>query len=302
MNPSPGLSFVTGPMGAGKSYFVTKKIAHALMAGKYVVTNIALMEGWSHRIARHTPQAWFSGSFSKRAKFYESLFIYTDDVESAVMFRPPGRGEARAIFAWDEAHNDLNNRNWNHESEKDKHSHVIKVATQLRKLGYVGYWITQHEDNTDAALRRIMNWHIRLRNQRESVRVMGMRICPVPFFLACYFPGNMPRVTTRRGSLGYEHIERYFLGWEKKLYNTYALYHGLYEDLGTDVIDLPKPGEATPEMLREWARSRLDKKNPPVSEGIRVEPNAEVLALRPDAESVPPLNGPRPAPRIVTSR
>jgi len=247
MKASGGLTYVTGPMGSGKSLFGTRKLTDAIMSGRYVVTNVALREGWAERMARHTPQCWVNPfSYRKRVRMYESLYVFTPSLEQATAFRVPGKKESRAVFVWDEAHNDMNNREWMAENNK----YVIKWATQLRKLGFAGYLLSQHRDNTDAALRRIANFEVRLRNQREAIRVLGMKVSPIPFFLAIWYPANMPKVTRGDQII---HIERYFLSWHKKLYDTLGLYHNLDEDIADlyeNVILLPKPGT--------WHRSMIE--------------------------------------------
>jgi hypothetical protein len=282
MKASPGLNYVTGPMGAGKSYFGVRQIVRAIMRGKYVITNVLLREDWARLVAKHAsplsyrlnfiPLDFLGAKYRRRKIFYESLYIYETELERAMKYRVPGKKEGRAVFVWDEAHNDLNNREWNSTkvvkgkgakkvertnlvtgettegdvTEKDVRSLILKWATQLRKLGFVGYLISQHGDNTDAALRRICNMEVRLRNQREQVRFLGLRICPIPFFLAMYLPANTPRIG--RGS-PYISIDRYFLGWEKKCYDSMGLFHNIQEHIeGEDAVWLPTPGGFTADV------------------------------------------------------
>jgi hypothetical protein len=256
---SGGLTYVTGPMGSGKSLFGCRKMGDAFMQGKYVVTNVALRPGWAERIARHTPQVMANPfTFRKRVRLYESLYVFTTELQEATAFRVPGKKESRALLVWDEAHNDANNRDWMEENRK----FIVKWATQLRKLGFAGYLLSQHRDNTDAALRRIANFEVRLRNQRESVRVLGMKVSPIPFFLAVWMPANMPKVTRGDQII---HIERYFLSWHKKLYDTLDLYHGLDEDISDlyeNVVILPKPGTFTgverPKRATDATRNQVE--------------------------------------------
>lgn len=240
MKAPGGLTYVTGPMGSGKSLFGCRKMADAFMAGKYVITNVALKPGWAERIAKHTPQAIVNPfEYKKRVRLYESLYVYETDLERATAYRVPGKKESRAVMVWDEVHNDANNRDWMDENRK----YVVKWATQLRKLGFAAYILSQHVDNTDAALRRIASFQVRLRNQKQNIRVLGMPVMPIPFFLAIWVPANTPKIV-REDSI--VHIERYFLTWHKKLYDTLEVYHGLDKDiqeLYENIIVLPKPGQ-----------------------------------------------------------
>ena len=254
MQPGGGLVYITGPMGSGKSYKGLRVIARAMMASKYVITNVVLREDFAHRLARHTPQCWvMPWTFKKRIALYKSLYIYEEDLQEAIRYQPhSGKKEGRAVFVWDEAHNEVGNRTW-----MDQNRELMnKWVTQLRKLGYLGYVISQHADNTDAAWRRVANYEVRMRNQRELIRIMGIRVSPIPFFLAVWGSTNTKKLN--RSDAKPIHVERYFLGWEKKLYNTLGLFDNLTNELEefASIIRLPKPGEwtgKTQEMIDDTA-------------------------------------------------
>jgi hypothetical protein len=61
-------------------------------------------------------------------KKFSSHYVFTTELDEAVRYRLPGKGEGRGLFVWDEAHNDLNNRNWR-DAGRDE---LLKWATQLR--------------------------------------------------------------------------------------------------------------------------------------------------------------------------
>jgi hypothetical protein len=234
-----GLNYVTGPMGAGKSLYGVRRIVEAVASGRYVVTNVELHADAFDRIATHV--ARFSASKAVRARYAEKFrahYVYEDDLEAATKYRLPGRGEGRGVFVWDEAHNNLNNRDWRDDSRKP----LLLWATQLRKLGYVGYLLSQHADNTDAALRRVCNFQVRLQNQREQTRVLGLRVTPWPLFLAIWLPTNTPLVSKQKPLK----VERYFLDWHRHLYDTHGLYHGLDAGVEAGTVLLPAGGRVTP--------------------------------------------------------
>jgi hypothetical protein len=239
-----GLNYVTGPMGSGKSLYAVRRIVPFLMGGQYVVTNVRLTPGWSARVGRH-----FAPHSKRRALAIayaiERRYVYEGDLREAIRYRLPGKGESRGLFIWDEGHNDLNNRNW--KERRDAHSTksgtdaLLEWATQLRKLGYVGFLLSQHMDNTDAALRRVCNFQVRLQNQREQTRLLGLRVTPWPLFLALWYPANLG-LTGR--VIPPMKVERYFLSWHRRLYDTHDLYHGLSVDQEDDehAIMLPPEG------------------------------------------------------------
>lgn len=255
MKPSGGLTYVTGPMGSGKSYFAVRKMTAALLRREYVVTNIPLMPDWAERVVRHIPQTWLAPwTRKKRVELLQSLYIFEEDIQEAMRFAPPRPrkpGGITGLFAWDEFHNDVNNRDW----IEGNRGALNKWSTQLRKLGIAGLVLSQHADNTDTAWRRIANYEVRLRNQRDLVRVLGMRVSPVPFFIAHWAPRNIQKVSRADNIV---HTERYFLGWEKKLYDTLGTFHGLsdtMDEITAGIIRLPKPGTLTREERETWTRN-----------------------------------------------
>lgn len=230
MQVGGGLNYVVGPMGSGKSLFAVRRIVQAVTTGRYVVTNVDLRPGWEHQVALHV--APWKRPHQRRpiAERFASLYVYETELAAARKYRlPPQLGrkpqEGRGVFVWDEGHNDLNNRKWK-EAGRDE---LLTWATQLRKLGFVGYLLTQHADNTDAALRRIANNVVRLQNQREQTRLLGMRVSPWPLFLAYWYPVHLGE--SRPGQTAQAtRVERYFLTWHRHLYNTMDLFHGLDAD------------------------------------------------------------------------
>jgi hypothetical protein len=236
MKVGGGLNYVVGPMGAGKTLYGVRRIVDAVLAGKYVITNIELYpDYWAERVAFHVAPM----NRQKRLRVQrriEGLYIYEADLHEAMRYRlPRERGEARGVFCWDEGHNDLNNRRWKDEGRAE----ILEWATQLRKLGFVGYLLSQHADNTDAALRRVCNFAIRLQNQKEQIRMLGLRVSPWPLFLAVWMPAHAPLVSR----IEPVKIERYFLSWHRHLYDTWGLFHGLAAmDNELGVIHLPPGG------------------------------------------------------------
>jgi hypothetical protein len=232
------MSYVVGPMGCGKSLFGVRRGVEAMCQGRYWLTNQRLYEDALDRMARHVARtAGRRGRARARARF-EALYIYETEFDQLVKYRVrSGRREVRAVLTWDETHNDLNNRTY-----RDRDQSIIEWATQLRKLRICGYLLSQHHENTDAQLRRIFNWMIRLQNQRDQTRFLGLRVTPWPLFLAYWYAGH---VGDLRAKVKAQKIERYFLSWHRHLYDTYDLYHGLADvDDDPNVTWLADPAEA----------------------------------------------------------
>lgn len=243
-------------MGSGKSFFGVRQIVARLLAGEYVVTNVELYPDAPEKIARHY------APLSKRnqrdiADKCRRYYVYEAELEEAMRYQlPKVRKEARGLFVWDETHNDLNNRRYRERDQRDRELRevaggygLLEWATQLRKLGYVGFLLSQHHENTDAQLRRFCNHVIRLQNQREQTRLLGVRITPWPLFLAWWYPAHVPQ---NQGRISAIRTDRYFLNWQRHLYDTFGLYHTVgFQDEADDgfVIRLPEGGlpQAQPE-------------------------------------------------------
>jgi len=233
MKVGGGLYYVEGPMGAGKSLYGVRRIRETLWSGGHVVTNLELRDtAFAHLALRVTRNGRRRGELEHK---FRSLYHYEPDWTNVMSYRlgchACGRNpavcghkpkESRGLFLWDEGHNDLNNRSWREEGRNV----LLEWATQLRKLGFAGYLLTQHADNTDAALRRVCGYRVRLQNQREHTRVFGVRFTPIPLFLAAWYPTHL---AIGRGAHPPQPVkpERYFLDWHRHLYDTHGLYHGL---------------------------------------------------------------------------
>lgn len=243
MKVGGGLNYVTGPMGAGKTLYAVRRIVTSVVQGQYAITNIELRPGWEHKVARKVARYRGVGRYDAIADRLSSYYIYERDLHEAMRYRLEGTGEARGLFVWDEGQNDLNNRDW----RKEGRDEILKWATQLRKLGFVGFLLSQHLDNTDAALRRVCNFAIRLQNQREQTRMLGMRVTPWPLFLAFWYPAHIGLAGTRAQVMK---TERYFLDWHRHLYDTWGLYHGLAGAHDDSTILLPTGGRPKAQPLR----------------------------------------------------
>jgi hypothetical protein len=267
--PSGGLNYVVGPMGSGKSMFGVRQIVAALLRGQYVITNVRLLDGWAEQLVK-----WhYGGDYrdpGRRAAAIAKLeghYVFERALRTAMRYRVPcvrcggdtrtcghvgPDQEGRAVFVWDETHNDLNNRDYQgygdtreaRDAEKERRRIVIRWATQLRKLGFVGFLLSQHHENTDAQLRRVCNHIIRLQNQRQSEGLWLARLLPRRFtvFLVYWYPAHLATGVP-------EHLikpirfDRYLLPRERVLYDSWETFHGVDELDGEDApILLPAGG------------------------------------------------------------
>src|SRR4051794_21252233 len=175
-----GLNYVVGPMGSGKSLFGVRAIVDALVAGRYVVTNVRLYDGWESMVCRKEfPADWRKPNRrAARERWLAGFYIYETSLSTAMRYRLPvageterprilqgkppqrnvGQIEGRGVFVWDESHNDLNNRDYQghgdtreaREEEKQRRRLVLRWATQLRKPGHGRHPPSPPPENTDA--------------------------------------------------------------------------------------------------------------------------------------------------------
>lgn len=239
MKVDGGLSFVVGPMGAGKTLFETRHGVATLLRGDFWVTNIplgvhqgdsflAFDERWADRVAFHV------APFSRRnrQKIASGLlrrYRYVDDLQTALWHAVPRNlrrpGYARARLGWDESLVELNSREWDggRGKSKDDRAQLFENIPMLRKNNVAGFLLTQHAELLDKNTRRIANWLVSLQNQRENTRVLGMRVKALPpLFLAYWYQTN--RGDKADKTVTAAKTERYFLTWHRHIYDTFGLY------------------------------------------------------------------------------
>ena len=264
-----GLHYLDGPQGHGKSYHGQHRMIQALRQGRYVVTNQPFLPGWSRVCAAHDHYNRARYGRAEVQRWYESRYLYTDRIGDLFRFdlpcqkcgaprREPGGPsvcanghalrEGRGLAVWDEAHNDLGNRSWQEQGREV----LLKGATQLRKLGWSALLVTQSKENTDAGLRRVCGWRVRMTNLQKTTRLPIIKVSPFPrpFFIAAYYVANVPAES--QGSQEPEFYDRFLLRWPKRTYDTLGIFAGLFTDLAElgDRIVLPAPGATFPRRRR----------------------------------------------------
>lgn len=257
------IAYVTGVLGGGKSYYGARKISEALLKGKVVATNVELntrekgfKQDWWKVILGHAPHYRFASR--KQKAFYEreirERYAYIPDVDVLVSAHLYGKGEGRGIRVLDEAHNNLNNREWLSENQKL----ILRKMALARKRGWDDYIIAQHKDNTDMALRRIAGVEIKLINWRQHLQlpVFHTKVLPFNLFLAQGFPMNAPSNVRRQSKPIWR--ELYLLSWPRLIYNTFEDFdYGFSEEHTLDDVWLPiRGGYDHSEFIKERAARR----------------------------------------------
>jgi hypothetical protein len=171
---------VYGPMGSGKSWYAVRQMTRALLAGKVVVTNITLRDGWEHVVAdRALWRRLVPGARARKAAELRSQLHVVTDLDELQRIRVRGTKEDRWMVVIDEAHKFLNAREWETKGRNER----VGWFTDSRQLGAEVLLLTQAVENVDAQVRRAVEFTTRLRNLR-SFKVAGIPIIPVKLFLA----------------------------------------------------------------------------------------------------------------------
>lgn len=237
------LIMVTGPLGAGKSYYGVRKAVEALEAGKIVVTNFGMVPDWHEKVVDHHPLRWLiPGRRRKLKREWRGRILQVPDLATLLRVRVDGDGESRAVAIIDEAHMFMNARSWKDEGRMD----IVGWASASRKLGFDVYLITQDLQSLDRQVRDRLTYHVSLRNLKQF-KVMGIPIFPFNFFLAIWQYHAASKAIVKR--------EAYRLGWARKLYDTMATGGLGMVDEPTDPIRLPERPSSEPTAAEQAARA-----------------------------------------------
>lgn len=220
------IATVTGPPGAGKTFYAIRKMVEALEAGKVVASNVEMTDDWLSQVARRNPfTRAVPGRWRRRVDRWERSAFFTEELDDLFRIRLRGTEEGRGVMVLDEAHGWMNSRNW----KDDDRMRIVRFFSQHRKLGWDVYLITQDAANVDRQVRSLSEYHVQLRNLKR-LKWMGIPLSPFDLFLAVWTWHSGGKAVVKR--------ECYGLNATRKLYNTHQVSHGL-EDDAAEPIWLP---------------------------------------------------------------
>ncbi len=228
------LIVVTGPMGAGKSYYAVRKAAEALESGRFVITNFRMTPDWHEKVVDHHPLRWLMPGRRRALKAeWARRVLVVKDLDELRRVRLAGEGEGRGIAIIDEGHVFMNAREWRDGNRKD----IVDWMSATRKLGLDVYLITQDKESVDRQVRDRLTYHVTLRNLRQF-KVLGVPIFPFNFFLAIWQYHAAGKAIVKR--------EAYRLNWTRRLYDTADLSAFMLDLCPEDEIRLPRAAVAHP--------------------------------------------------------
>lgn len=287
------IALVTGPPGAGKSFYAINKLAAAMDSGKFVGTNVALVDDVGRRIARRNLVRWLiPGRRARVAERVRSHTVVADELAELFRLRLPGTKEGRGVMVLDEASGWLNAREWSRDDRAD----VIRFFSQHRKLGWDVYLIVQDAEMLDKQVRNLIEYHVHLKNLRKA-RIMGVPFCPINVFIANWvWHSGGPRKVARR------EVAR--LNGSRKLYDTHQVHaHGAEDDPDVVWLPLPPPENAAGSGERSESGpggSKAERAGSEPTSGAdasAAEPLAVSVARNPSSAPVEPPRRPQAPPQ-----
>ena len=217
------ISFVTGPLGCGKSYFAQKHVIEYLGAGKVVATNFDLTGEWfevaRRRAAGHRDHdtgevySWWQDVFTRAYRY--------DVMDDLYDFVPPGprNVEDRGLLVLDEGGLNMNSRLYAMRQKKDAEKYegnpikALQFYINMRKRGWTCLILAHSSEHIDNQVQSMGGGIIKLRNYaRIKIPWVGVPVAKHPKFNARYFTPDVS------GSIP-EH--RQFYGLDKKIASTY---------------------------------------------------------------------------------
>ena len=249
------ITLVTGPPGSGKTLWTTRRIRQAVLDGRYVATNVVLVDDWAERIAKSVLiYRWGA----RRRRFVERAHartVYVQTLDEVASLRLATDGwekalEGRGQLIWDEAGEAFDSRAWN--EDKDRRKRDNRFMRQHRKLGWDVFLVAQEEEQIDTRVRGMATYVVRL------VNLKGLRLTwflPAP-------PINMFRARWDwHGARSHREpfkLEVYRLNKKTaRLYDTHQIVQTTGEE-GADVTWLPR-GHVPPEaVIAELVGQELD--------------------------------------------
>lgn len=211
--PAP-ISFVTGPLGSGKSYFAMRYIFKYLYAGKLIACNFDLHGDFAKTLSEMgfsrrrswTPEqrvAWAHECRERALKF--------DIQDDLYNYELPGEGEDRGLLVIDEAGLSMNSRQYSHRQKKDAARYgegaalkSLEFYINMRKKGWSSLILAHSSNHLDNQVRDMGGQIIKLRNlARIKVPFTPFKMARKPRFVAIHIvPDTKPAMIHKREIYG----------------------------------------------------------------------------------------------------
>lgn len=264
------ISFVTGPLGSGKSYFAQKMVVDYLAAGKIVATNYDLTGPWWAAIPHYDKSAMGLRG-RDRVLYWQDVIsrAYRYDVQDDLFdWKPFGSkpsGEDLGLLVLDEGGLNMNSRLYQMRQKKEKDLYEgnpiksLQFYINMRKRGWTCLILAHDSGHLDNQVQSMGGGVIKLRNYaRMKMPLLGIKISKKPKFNARFFTPDVSSTIP-------EH--RMIYGLDVRIANTYRS-QGEFEfdpesrGIRLQVEELPfgnwhvNPGELVPRLRRAGTEGR----------------------------------------------
>ncbi len=196
------INFVTGTLGAGKSYFAMRYVMQYLVLGKPVMCNFDLVGDWAatiqllrrpgyERLVRSEKLGRFAFRPDSSVRLREArerqeirgLAFRYDMQDDLYDYRLPGVGEDRGLIVLDEGALRMNSREWSDRAKREKEQYgtslrSIQWYVNMRKMGWSLLVLAHSEDMLDNQVRHMGGAIIRCRNLSK----LRLPIVKIPLF------------------------------------------------------------------------------------------------------------------------
>jgi len=220
------IRFVTGTLGAGKTFHSVRLAMSHIAKGGTVVTNID---------CNHI-------RFSRMIAMQYGVVMQADqlrvfDPETTPQWEqeiPWGQAEGVVLVVIDEAHLFYNARDWKDTQERNKR--LLSFLTQSRKAGVDVIWITQEGGNVDRQFRVLAEWELAIVNVKH-MPLGWLGVFPINCYVVKHISARA-QIVVRKEWHSYS-------SWVKGSYKTDALLNQEMRDLSAKVqrvgfVRLPK--------------------------------------------------------------
>lgn len=213
------IRFVTGTLGAGKTFHSVRLGMLHIAKGGTVVTNI---ECNHERIARMI-------AINHGVEMQpDQLRVFDPEVTPQWEQEIPwGEAEGVVLVIIDEAHLFYNSRDWKDTQERNKR--LLSFLTQSRKAGVDIIWITQEGGNVDRQFRVLAEWELNIVNVKH-MPLGWLGVFPINCYVVKHISARV-QIVVRKEWLSYVH-------WVKGSYKTDALLNQEMRDLSSKVQKL----------------------------------------------------------------
>jgi len=151
------IRYVTGTLGAGKTFHSTRLLIGHLTKGGVVVTNIECDFDKIQRLVAKRCKVWIERD---QLRVFDPEI--TPDWQTVI---PWGEAEGQVLVVLDEAHLFYNSRDWATTATENKK--LLSFLTQSRKAGVDVLWITQDSGNVDKQFRVLAEYELAIVNAKH---------------------------------------------------------------------------------------------------------------------------------------